>query len=185
MRTKAAYLDEPRIIKGGRVSGIIQEFKNSQTVDSPSYLSKTETHLTFSKQSLFVVKHNIDTSDKTCVFKELDSTHFYHFIVPLSHPPFITLEMNQIVARLTVGSPSISTDPDTPSHVLPVWWPHRPRHVQTAPRTQRRTRWMEGCTPSTRRTWGRLSKWWTTWGGVLLTVSFTAVIGFTYHWIDR
>lgn len=78
---------------------------------------------------------------------------------------YITLEVNHEVLSLTLGSPSISNDPDTASHVLPVWWPHRPHRVRTAPRTRRRTRWMEGCTPSTRRTWGKLSSWWTTWGG--------------------
>lgn len=88
-------------------------------------------------------------------------------VTSLSHPPLVTHETDD----LTVGSSSISNHPDTASHVLPVWWPHRPRRVPPVPRTPRRTRWMEGCTPSTRRTWGRLSSWWTTSGGAAPTLS--------------
>lgn len=93
------------------------------------------------------------------------STKFYQLssVISMSHPHHNPRD------ELTVGSPSISNHPDTASHVSPVWWPHRPSHVQTVPRIQRRTRWMEGCTLSTGHTWVRLSSWWTTWGGVSLS----------------
>lgn len=111
---------------------------------------------------------------KKLILKELNSIDFTGFtmssIMSLSHHLFIIWEINQKVTPLTFGSPSIPNDPDTASHVSPVWWPNRHHRVQTAPLTRRRTRWMEGCTLSTRRTWGKLSSWWTIWGGVLLTV---------------